>query len=77
MAQTTCLALFGLVFVVPAQSITYLVFRTYIYSKTFVSIEKKKENSPKAQTTCLASFGPVLVITNLPVAYYNCKYLKH
>ena len=74
MAQTTRLTSFGPVFVVPAQSITYLVIRAYIYSRYFVSIEKKrrkkKKNSPMAQTTPDASFGPVLVVANLPVVYW-------
>ena len=75
MAQTTRLTSFGPVFVVPAQSIMYLVIRTYIYSRAFVSIEKKtkekeKKNSPMAQMTHLASFGPVLVVANLPVVYW-------
>ena len=74
MAQTMRLTSFGPVFVVPAQSITYLVIRAYIYSKNFVSIEKKrrkkKKNSPMAQTTPDASFGPVLVVANLPVVYW-------
>ena len=74
MAQTTSDVSFGPVFIVPAQSITYLVIRTYIYSRTLVSIQKKmkekeKKNSPMAQTMRLASFGPVLVVANLPVVY--------
>ena len=47
MAQTTCLASFGPVFVVPAQSITDLVIRTYIHSRDFVSIKKKTHLWPK------------------------------
>ena len=42
MAQTTRLASFGPVFVVPARSIMYLIIRTYIYNRTFVSIKKKR-----------------------------------
>ena len=47
MAQTTRLTSFGPVFVVPAQSIMYLVIRTYIYSRAFVSIEKKQRKKKK------------------------------
>ena len=47
MAQTTRLMSFGPVFVVPAQSIMYLVIRTYIYSRAFVSIEKKQRKKKK------------------------------
>ena len=77
MAQTTRLTSFGPVFVVPAQSIMYLVIKTYIYTCVvellLVSKKnkgKRKKNSPIAQTTHLASFGPVLVVTNLPVVYW-------
>ena len=73
MAQTTRLTSFGPVFVVSAQSITYLVIRAYIHSRTFISIEKKrrkmKKNSPMAQTARLALFGPVLVVANLSASY--------
>ena len=47
MAQTTCLALFGLVFVVPAQSITYLVIRAYIYIVEILLVSKKNEGKRK------------------------------
>ena len=47
MAQTTRLASFGPIFVVPAQSIMYLVIRTYIYNRTFVSIKKKRRKMKK------------------------------
>ena len=60
MAQTTCLTSFGPVFVVPAQSIMYLVIRTYIYSRAFVSIEKKQRK--KKRKTHLWP-----VVANLPV----------
>ena len=53
MAQTTCLASFGPVFVVSAQSITNLVIRTYIHSRTFVSIKKKQRKMKKKLT-----YGP-------------------
>ena len=53
MAQTMCLASFGPVFVVPAQSITDLVIRTYIHSRTFVSIKKKRRKIEKKLT-----YGP-------------------
>ena len=43
----TRLASFGPVSVVPAQSITYLVIKAYIYSRTFVSIEKKTKEKEK------------------------------
>ena len=43
----TRLASFGPVSVVPAQSITYLVIKAYIYSRTFVSIEKKQRKKKK------------------------------
>ena len=43
MAQMTRLTSFGPVFVVPAQSIMYLVIRTYIYSRAFVNIEGKRK----------------------------------
>ena len=46
-AQTTRLASFGPVFIVPAQSIMYLVIRTYIYNRTFVSIKKKRRKMKK------------------------------
>ena len=54
MAQTTSDALFGPVFIVPAQSIMYLVIRTYIYNKTFVSIKKKRRKMKKKKLT----YGP-------------------
>ena len=47
MAQTTSDALFGPVFIVPAQSIMYLVIRTYIYNRTSVSIKKKQRKMKK------------------------------
>ena len=72
-AQTTRLASFGPVFVVPAQSIMYLVIRTYIYNRTFVSIKKKRrkmeKKSPMAQTTSDASFGLVFVIPAQYIMY--------
>ena len=54
MAQTTCLVLFGPVFIVPAQFITDLVIRTYIHSRTFVSIKKKTKKNEKKKLT----YGP-------------------
>ena len=50
MAQTMRLTSFGPVFVVPAQSIMYLVIKTYIYSRAFVSIEKKQRKKKKKLT---------------------------
>ena len=47
MAQTTSDASFGLVFIVPAQYIMYLVIITYIYSRAFVSIKKKQRKKKK------------------------------
>ena len=52
-AQTTRLASFGPVFAVPVQSIMYLVIRTYIYNRTFVSIKKKTKKNEKKIT-----YGP-------------------
>ena len=49
----TRLTSFGPVSVVPAQSITYLVIKAYIYSRTFVSIEKKRRKKKKKLT-----YGP-------------------
>ena len=46
MAQMTRLTSFGPVFVVPAQSITYLVIRAYIYSKILL-VSKKNEGKRK------------------------------
>ena len=73
MAQMTQDALFGPVFVIPAnlKSITYLLIKTYIYNKSSVNNERKpKKNSPRAQTTRLASFGPVLIVSAYPVAFF-------
>ena len=75
MAQTTQDAPFGPIFVVPAESITYLCIRTYIYTIKVQLItkgnqRKYKKNSPRAQTTHLASFGPVLVVSAYPVAFF-------
>ena len=70
MAQTTSDASFGPIFVVPAQSIMYLVIRTYIYSRAFVSIEKKQRK--KKKKTHLWPRRRVwhrLGVANLPVVY--------
>ena len=74
MAQTTRLTSFGPVFVVPAQSITYLVIRAYIYSKNFVSIEKKRRKMEKKKhlwpkTTSDASFGLVFIVPAQYIMY--------
>ena len=47
MAQTTRLTSFGPVFVVPAQSITYLVKRAYIYIVEILLVSKKNEGKRK------------------------------
>ena len=64
--QTTRLASFGPVIVVPALPMTYLVEYNIVHYKTLVSIEIKHERKKKhvlmAQTTRDASFGPVIVI---------------
>ena len=44
------LALFGPIFVVPAQSVLYFVVITYRYSKNLVSIEKNEEKKRKKLT---------------------------
>ena len=61
MAQTTSDVLFGPVFIVPAQSIMYLVIRTYIYNRTFVSIKKKRRKMKKK-----THLWPVFVVGTLP-----------
>ena len=57
--------------VVPVQSVTYIVNRIYILSKTLVYQKKTKKNTnqPRAQT-CVVLVGPFFVVPAQSVAYF-------
>ena len=53
MAQTTRLTLFGPLFIDSAHPVAYIVIRTYIESKSLVSIKKNKQKRKNKLT-----YGP-------------------
>ena len=71
MAQTTHLALFGLILVTATPPIMYFIDYNYIYIVSFKKMKKGEEkNSLMAQTMPDVLFGPSFITTAPPVAYF-------
>ena len=74
MAQTTHLALFGLILVTATPPIMYFIDYNYIYTINISwfqkNEERKKKKSLMAQTMPDVLFGPSFITTAPPVAYF-------